>query len=138
MGRICFWVFIILAIMAPAQLYRCLPNCRLHDGWVYHRLRWARYGWRTSGEGSDIITINVGADLTKTDVQLIDVTATANAITINAESGNDQITNNGKVRTNATFLIYPPDFVMTLLGSNEANASITGNAVATGIDGGCQ
>jgi uncharacterized protein YhjY with autotransporter beta-barrel domain len=89
-----------------------------------------------SGDGNDIITINVGADVTKTDVQLIDVTATVTATTINAEGGNDQITNKGRVGTNASLVINPADQVITLLGSDEANASVTGNAVATGIDGG--
>ena len=89
-----------------------------------------------SGNGNDIITINVGADVTKTDLQSVDFTATVTAAAIDAGGGNDQIINQGSVGSNATLFIYAPDLVMTLLGGNDADVSITGDAVAIGIDGG--
>lgn len=89
-----------------------------------------------SGDGNDIITINSGADVAKTDLQSSNSTATAAATTINAGHGDDQITNKGSVSTNASMTINTNDVILTLLGSNEANASVTGDVVATGIDGG--
>ena len=89
-----------------------------------------------SGGGSDIITVNTGAQVSTTDVQSTNSTATAAATTINAQGGDDRITINGGVCTNAGITINVNDVVLTLLGSNEANASVVGDAIATGIDGG--
>jgi uncharacterized protein YhjY with autotransporter beta-barrel domain len=89
-----------------------------------------------SGDGSDIITINTGAQVSKTDQQSTNSTAAAAATTINAQGGDDQITNNASVRANASMTINAEDFVATHLGNDETNASVSGEAVATGIDGG--
>jgi hypothetical protein len=126
--RICFGVFIILAIMAPAHLYAaCQIVGTTPDGGYIIVCDGPDTIGVASGDGNDIITINVGADVTKTEQQSVDVTATATATTINAEGGNDQINNKGRVGTNASMTINTNDVVLTLLGSNEANASVTGN-----------
>jgi len=133
--KFCYWI-IFIAIMAPTQSYAA---CQI-VGYTTHGYIIVCDGPDTigviSGNGNDIITINVGADVTKTDLQSVDSTATATATTINAGRGNDQITNIGSVRTNAGLEINPSDQVITLWGSDEANASVTGDVVATGIDGG--
>jgi len=82
-----------------------------------------------SGNGSDIIIINAGADVTKTDLQSVDVTATANATTIDAGGGNNQVTNNGSVGANAGANALPIDG-----SASQATTNATGIKAGDGAD----
>ncbi len=135
--RLGFGLAVALAIMAPAHLYAaCQIVGTTPDGGYIIVCDGPDTIGVASGDGSDIITINVGVDVTKTDLQSVDATATATATTISAQGGDDQITNHGSVHANATLSAHAIDVAIILQGSDEANASITGYAVATGIDGG--
>jgi uncharacterized protein YhjY with autotransporter beta-barrel domain len=132
---IMYWAT-ILAIMVPMHLYAaCQIMGTTMDGYIIVCDGPDTIGVN-SGNGNDIITINIGADVTRMDQQSSDSTATATATTINARRRDDQITNKGKVSANASMTINVNDVILTLLGSNEANASVTGDAIATGIDSG--
>jgi uncharacterized protein YhjY with autotransporter beta-barrel domain len=54
-----------------------------------------------TGNGSDIITINTGAQVCTTDLQSVEAVATAGTTAIDAGNGNNQITNKGSVGANA-------------------------------------
>jgi uncharacterized protein YhjY with autotransporter beta-barrel domain len=82
-----------------------------------------------SYSGNDIITINVGADVSKANVQSVDITATANATTIDAGNGNNQVTNNGSVDANAGANALPIDG-----SSSQAAAYATGIRAEDGAD----
>ena len=126
---IVFWVT-ILAITLPMHLYAAcqIVGTTPDGGYVVVCDGPDTIGY-ASGNGNDIITINVGADVTKTDVQSVDVTATANATTINAGGGNNQVTNNGSIGANAGANALPVG------GSpSQAAADATGIGAKDGAD----
>src|SRR5574341_903403 len=90
--RICFAVFIV-AIMVPVQSYAaCQIVGTTIDGYIVVCDGPDTIGI-SSGDGSDIITINTGvAQVSKTDLQSADSTASADAKTIDAGNGNNQVT----------------------------------------------
>ena len=134
--RFGFWLAVALTIIAPMQVHAvCQIVGYTTDGYIIECDGSDTFGI-TSGDGIDIITVNSAAQVSKTDQQSTNSTATAAATTINAQGGDDQITNTGSVRANASMTINAEDFVATHLGNDETNASISGEAVATGIDGG--
>jgi len=139
MGAIFRWVFWVtmLAISVPMQLYAaCQIVGTTPDGGYIIVCDGPDTIGVASGDGSDIITINTGVPVSKTDQQSTNSTATAAATIINAQGGDDQITNTGSVRANASMTIKAEDFIATHLGNDETNASVAGIAAATGIDGG--
>jgi len=98
--RICVAVFIV-AIMVPAQLYAaCQIVGTTINGYIVVCDGPDTIGIN-SGNGSDIITINTGAIVSKTDLQSAEAVATGVATTIDAGNGNNQITNKGSVGANA-------------------------------------
>jgi uncharacterized protein with beta-barrel porin domain len=108
-----------------------------------------------SGVGSDIITINIGAQVSKTDIVAGSPAPPANAVVINAGSGNNEIINRGRIEGNASEsesislnVAYPAGWVtatasayansagiVSLDGADVITNSVTGtivvNAVAT-------
>jgi uncharacterized protein YhjY with autotransporter beta-barrel domain len=135
LGRIFLGIFMI-GIIAPAHLYAaCQIVGYTINGYIVVCDGPDAIGV-TSGNGNDIVTIETGAEVSKVDLQSADSAATAAATAINAQGGDDQITNTGSVRANASMTINAEDVVATHLGNEETNASITGKAVAVGIDSG--
>jgi uncharacterized protein YhjY with autotransporter beta-barrel domain len=82
-----------------------------------------------SGDGNDIITINVGADVTKTDVQSVEATAATNAIVIDAGSGNNLVTNNGSIGATADANAFPVNG-----SASQATANAAGISAEDGAD----
>ncbi|HVP78515.1 MAG TPA: autotransporter outer membrane beta-barrel domain-containing protein [Thermodesulfobacteriota bacterium] len=99
--RICFAFFIIIAIMAPIQLYAaCQIVGTTIDGYIVVCDGPDTIGIN-SGNGSDIVTINTGAQVSKTDLQSAEAFAAAGATAVDAGNGNNRITNRGSVGANA-------------------------------------
>ncbi len=117
----------ILTITAPVQLYAaCQIVGTTMDGYIIVCDGPDTIGVASSN-GSDIIIINAGADVTKTDLQSTDSTATATATTINAGGGNNQVTNNGSVGANAGANALPVD-------GSASQATATATAIKAGSD----
>jgi hypothetical protein len=130
--RICFAVLII-TIMAPGSLNAaCQIVGTTLNGYIVVCDGTDTIGV-ISGNRNDTITVETGAEVSKTDLQSTDSTASANATTIDARRGNDQIVNTGNVRAHAGMTVNAEDFVATALGNEETNASVSGEATAVGI-----
>jgi uncharacterized protein YhjY with autotransporter beta-barrel domain len=126
--RICFAAFII-AIMAPAQSdAACQIVGYTINGYIVVCDGPDTIGV-TSGNGSDIITIETGAEVIKTDLQSTDSTANANATTIDAGSGNNQVTNNGSIGATADANALPVDG-----SASQATANAAGINAGDGAD----
>ena len=124
LGRI-FWGIFMIGILAPAHSYAA---CQI-VGYTINGYIIVCDGPDTigvnSGDGNDIITIETGVEVDKTDLQSADSVANANATTIDAGGGNNQVTNNGSIGATADADALP-----------EVQTTSQATAIAAGISAG--